>query len=333
MSSIQIVLFEKYAFVCTKVHFHTLIECSEYKKMKIVTCSACKFTYDYTNVHQRRRHDDKCDGKKRIFVLNKLLEEQKLRDKNVDDKLRKTRNVGKRLNAYKPMNNSSRDILPGAYTTTMFPGTSTSDIQTAWVDSRLSCSHLNSKSDHVSKVAKAGTCKDQMIHEPKEDMVTCHELRFSINDEYGTCKETCDDGSIYKQWNDDEVSSSESIDGLSSSPDDDDEVSESNNVATFMNHDDNIFSEKGKFSSDTLTELHNNRQYKCDEVIFSRDETVLLELASILTSVNAPQHVYHKIFNWAEKLKHDDLSKYISYHSIIKRVADKYNMGNIFPKT
>ena len=67
--------------------------------------------------------------------------------------------------------------------------------------------------------------------------------------------------------------------------------------------------------------------------MFSRKETKLLELASILTSVNAPNYVFNDIIQWAQSLNRVDLDSPIGLHNLIHRVADKYNLGNIFPQT
>ena len=72
-------------------------------------------------------------------------------------------------------------------------------------------------------------------------------MSSSINQGYAVCKETCDDGSIYNQWIDGEVSSLESIEGLSLLPDNDDEFVESKNVATFIHHDENLFQRRVNF--------------------------------------------------------------------------------------
>ena len=74
-------------------------------------------------------------------------------------------------------------------------------------------------------------------------------------------------------------------------------------------------------------------------VIFTRLERKLLQLASIVTGVNAPHYLYKDLVAWGRDLEsgnRDELvlrTKSISFHKLIKNTSEKYGIGNIFPQT
>ena len=58
-----------------------------------------------------------------------------------------------------------------------------------------------------------------------------------------------------------------------------------------------------------------------------------IELASILTSINAPLHVYKSIYKWAQKTSTDVLNHPIQYRTLIKNLAYMTGLEGTFPKT
>lgn len=74
-------------------------------------------------------------------------------------------------------------------------------------------------------------------------------------------------------------------------------------------------------------------------VMFTPLEKALLELASIVTSVNAPHYIYSDLVKWGKSFengeRHERIlsTKAISLEKLIKDTSRKFGIGNIFPQT
>ena len=74
-------------------------------------------------------------------------------------------------------------------------------------------------------------------------------------------------------------------------------------------------------------------------VMFTPLEKALLELASIVTSVNAPHYIYSDLVKWGKTFengeRHERIlsTKAISFEKLIKDTSRKFGIGNIFPQT
>ena len=66
---------------------------------------------------------------------------------------------------------------------------------------------------------------------------------------------------------------------------------------------------------------------------YSSREKAHIELASILCSINAPAHVYSKVFNWAKKARPNDLRSHIKYKTLMSQLACSQGLRDIFPTT
>lgn len=66
---------------------------------------------------------------------------------------------------------------------------------------------------------------------------------------------------------------------------------------------------------------------------YSSREEIHIELASILCSINAPAHVYNKIFKWARKATPNDLRSHIQYKTLMSQLARSQGLEDIFPST
>ena len=75
-----------------------------------------------------------------------------------------------------------------------------------------------------------------------------------------------------------------------------------------------------------------DRQGITFDFISPREKTFLY-LASILTKANAPHYVYNEIIRWAQSLKENDLDRVILYDTLVERMAERYNLQNMFPST
>ena len=88
------------------------------------------------------------------------------------------------------------------------------------------------------------------------------------------------------------------------------EEEDSSNHDVFLSYlrDQKMKSEEG-WSSSSLLKINESSAYTLDDIVYSRSEIACLELASIINEINAPYHVYERIFKWAERLQPDDLSR------------------------
>ena len=64
---------------------------------------------------------------------------------------------------------------------------------------------------------------------------------------------------------------------------------------------------------------------------YSNKEKRYLELSSILSSINAPFHVYNKIIHWAQNTTAEELIYPISYKSLMKQVSVRTGLNETFP--
>ena len=69
--------------------------------------------------------------------------------------------------------------------------------------------------------------------------------------------------------------------------------------------------------------------------IHSEVEVALIKLASIVTQVNAPHFVYKSLVDWAKTTSDRSVlsTRTISYKLLVKNLASKYGIPNIFPET
>ena len=69
--------------------------------------------------------------------------------------------------------------------------------------------------------------------------------------------------------------------------------------------------------------------------IHSEVEVALIKLASIVTKVNAPHYVYKSLVDWAKSTSDRSVlsTRTISYKFLVKNLASKYGIPNIFPET
>ena len=117
--------------------------------------------------------------------------------------------------------------------------------------------------------------------------------------------------------------------------DDEDETSSceivtENSVDTFDN-----FEEDERMSSNVLLDKDNlmTPGREKQRHFYSSREEIHIELASILCSINAPAHVYSKIFKWARKATPNDLRSHIQYKTLMSQLALSQGLQDIFPTT
>ena len=58
-----------------------------------------------------------------------------------------------------------------------------------------------------------------------------------------------------------------------------------------------------------------------------------IELATILSSINAPGHVYKSIYNWAQKASEEDLQNPIQYKTLVTQLGKMSGLYETLPKT
>ena len=90
------------------------------KKIKVVTCPVCNRTYDNSDYNDRRDHDLICEPNKRMHQIEKMLAEAKEKDLRLQDALKKTQILSKRLGPYIPTSVYDGTNNHGAYAPYMY---------------------------------------------------------------------------------------------------------------------------------------------------------------------------------------------------------------------
>jgi hypothetical protein len=131
------------------------------------------------------------------------------------------------------------------------------------------------------------------------------------------------------------------------------EVEEEDGVVVSDEEEDTSFCENVAENSDDILNIHeiedtilSSRNVLFDETnnihpsevtqrrhFYSSREKAHIELASILCSINAPAHVYSKIFKWAKKATPNDLRSHIKYKTLMSQLARSQGLRDIFPTT
>ena len=82
-----------------------------------------------------------------------------------------------------------------------------------------------------------------------------------------------------------------------------------------------------------LIRLLNGCQDMRQKYYYNSRQKTYMELSSILSSINAPNHVYNKIVKWATKSKPKDLLSPIAQRTLIKQLALNQGLEHTFPST
>ena len=282
--------------------------------MVLTKCSICQKSYDLDNISDRRAHDRECHVKSRVLSLTGLLRETNQKQAQIDALYqRKRKTLYENQHVVQPDVQHIQFSDMESYSAIGMCGIIPNELEEICVMGHDQGKNL-SKNSNVTKRFKVRNGKSERI---ASDIV-------NNNDD-----ENC--GGIDRS---DNISLRISSGEKSSNGE---EISSITTDVPLPNPEhDALVTTRGPqtHSSSALVSLKSNML--CNSIgpiITSRKERAQLELASILTSINAPYHVYSSIIKWAQNLKETDLKNPCSFKKLVSDTSEKYGLRGTFPQT
>ena len=296
------------------------------------SCTICGQIFDPTSHVSVAKHNEECPRYSREFQFRKLISDEVNKQKVISRAMSTNKTSHGRLIVHQPDVREEDQVLDGAYTSSILNGLPSSLLVDRF-DSSFNPGSNNSKS--------RGTTAGKRKNATSSTVSNRNESSSSFSSRLATTQTG--------------VSQSSSSGGTRSRPrgesgmneitvvesDDDAMLSEDDNFPAIVNGDDlpqnHIIQLPPEIMNRNVLVTMRDRVSVETQFgfIHSELEIALIKVASIVTNSNGPHYMYKQLVDWAKTTSERSVlsTRTISYHKLIKNLAEKYGIPDIFPET
>ena len=314
--------------------------------MEIVYCIVCNDSYNKKNINDRSLHDAKCQPAKRQKKISSLRKEQeellKLSSKKCLERNKASTDLLESLPMFKKVSKDLPNSTTNAYNgRQMFNnvngGTGESGVEITQNIVNMSRENMSFDLQSRNWISHASNASHQYVNNSQGYYDHSQKRRTDEFNGEKPCYNNFDnnyedeDNEFVTDYDDcSENSSQSSNDSLYN------HIQEESNV--------NAMDEEKSGSSSRINEvfcstspdalLIGQNKMGCDDHfhLSSRYKTYI-ELASILSSINAPGHVYKSIYKWAQRAPTEDLQNPIQFRTLVTQLGKGTGLYETLPKT
>ena len=312
-------------------------------------CIVCNESYNNRNRHDQLRHDTRCPPAKRQRKISELRKEQEKmlkvsRKKCLENKIAST-DVLESLPFYQRIEEKGPSITNNAYNSwhifqnERLSGTKPSgdQIKQNVVDmSRKNMSYdLKSKEWKCPTNQFVGHCNptDQFFsNDPQNNSLSMGDRMNECIDQQSMIEDFDNlDNNDVVTFSDDEGFDTDSQSSTDSLYDNAQKTSNFNSVDGETSV--NASPDEAWSSTSRNALLIGQSKIRLNSFHLSSRYKTFIELATILSSINAPGHVYKSIYNWAQRASEEDLQNPIQYRTLIMHLGKMTGLYETLPKT